>query len=582
MKAPGRGFLARYARYLLLIAATVATSGLFTAGLVRRFTYRQSLETLSESARLMQALITERPAEDLDALCKRLGTAAVRFTVIRADGTVLADSESDPAGMENHMDRPEFLAARQGRTGVAERWSASLDRRMLYVALPAFRRGEQTLVVRAAMPAKNLRSELGRLYGRIALAAAVLLAAAAVLALLVERRLSEPLAALQQAAAAFAAGDLNHYLRIRRPADLREAAKSLNRMAESLRHRIAEVTAQRNELQTVLAGMVEGVIVLDRNLAIRDINPSALRLSGAAREQVLGRSLLEVFRSIPLNDLAQAALSAAGPLEESLTLSGPRPITIQAHAAPLPENGVRVVLVLHDVTRLKALETVRKDFVANVSHELKTPLTAVKGALETLLEGALEDPVNARRFLEVAARHTERLAAIVDDLLSLSRLEQQEEAELVKQRFPLETAAREAVQVCQSKASAKGITLELEAEAELTVEADPRMLEQALTNLIDNAIKFSPQGSRVRITVGRRNGQAAVAVQDFGIGIPKKDQSRVFERFYRVDPARSRELGGTGLGLAIVKHIVLAHGGSIELESEPGAGSTFTILLPAC
>jgi len=367
-----------------------------------------------------------------------------------------------------------------------------------------------------------------------------------------------------------------------RPPDLKVVADSLNRMAEALRQRMAEVTAQRNELQAMLAGMVEGVVVLDGSLLIREINPSALRLAGRSIAEVQGASLLEVFRNTRLHDLARGALAASTPLEDTITLPGAREVTLQVHASQLPEDGGRIVLVLNDITRLEALETVRRDFVANVSHELKTPITAVKGSLETLLEGALtEDPAAARRFLEVAARHSDRLASIIDDLLSLSRLEQQEGATLEKQECVLEGIARGAMQVCQAKAAAREIELALEAGAGLTAFVNPQLLEQALTNLIDNAIKYSIPGSRVDIRVRRAGTGIALEVQDRGSGIPKPDLPRVFERFYRVDKARSRELGGTGLGLAIVKHIVLAHGGTVQAESELGAGSTFTILLPA-
>jgi len=328
--------------------------------------------------------------------------------------------------------------------------------------------------------------------------------------------------------------------------------------------------------------MVEGVIVLDKNLLIREINPSALRLAGRSIAEVQGSSLLEVFRNTRLHDLARGALAASTPLEDTITLPGGREVTLQVHASQLPEDGGRIVLVLNDITRLEALETVRRDFVANVSHELKTPITTVKGALETLLEGALEeDPAAARRFLQVAARHSDRLASIIDDLFSLSRLEQQEGAALEKQECVLEGIARGAMQVCQDKADARKVSLELQAEAGLVAVVNPQLLEQALTNLIDNAVKYSNPGSPVDISVRRTGAGIALTVRDRGMGIPAKDLPRVFERFYRVDKARSRELGGTGLGLAIVKHIVLAHGGTVQAESEPGAGSAFTIELPA-
>jgi two-component system phosphate regulon sensor histidine kinase PhoR len=576
-----RGLARRYLHYLVIIAATVLAAGLAAGTLVRQLSYRQTVESLAESARLAQALVLAADPAEADRICKQLGSERLRITVIRLDGKVLGDSDADIASLENHLDRVEFLAARQGREGLSSRYSASVGRQMIYLALPVVTHRGVSLVVRVSTAEQKLREHLRGIYGRIALAGLVLLVAVAGLTLLVERRMIVPIASLQRAAAAYAAGRLEHYLSVARPPDLKAVADSLNQMAASLRQQVAEVTAQRNELQAMLAGMVEGVVVLDGNLRIREINPSALRLAGRSIAEVQGSSLLEIFRNTRLDELARGTLAGSSPQEDTITLPGARELILQVHASQLPEDGGRIVLVLHDITRLKALETVRRDFVANVSHELKTPITAVKGALETVLEGALqEDPEAARRFLEAAARHSDRLASIIDDLLSLSRLEQQEDKALEKQETALETVARGAMQLCQAKAAARGIPLELQAEAGLSASINPQLLEQALTNLIDNAVKYSSPGSPVLVSIRRAGEGIELAVRDQGIGIPPKDLPRVFERFYRVDRARSREQGGTGLGLAIVKHIVLAHGGSVRARSEPGAGSTFTIELP--
>jgi len=576
-----RGLVRRYLHYLVIIGATVLAAGLAAGALVRQLSYRQTVEALEEAARLAQALVLQAAPEQTDRICKQAGSARLRITVIRLDGKVLGDSEADPAALENHLDRPEFLAARQGRRGLASRFSASVGRRLIYLALPPVSRGGEGLVVRLSTPEQDLRAELRGVYGRIALAGLILLAAVAALTLLVEGRMIAPIAALQEAAAAYASGPLEHYLSVRRPPDLKAVADSLNLMAASLRHQVAEITAQRNELQAMLAGMVEGVVVLDSNLLIREINPSALRLAGRSIVEVQGASLLEVFHNSRLYELARGALASPTPLEDTIAFPGERQLVLQVHASQLPEDGGRIVLVLNDITRQKALETVRRDFVANVSHELKTPITAVKGALETILAGALEeDPAAARRFLVVAARHADRLASIIEDLLALSRLEQQEGEALERQETLLEEVARGAMQLCQAKADAREIPLELEAEAGLTAAVNPQLLEQALTNLIDNAVKYSSPGSPVRILIRSAAGGSELAVADRGVGIPPRDLPRVFERFYRVDRARSRELGGTGLGLAIVKHILLAHGGSVRAESAPGVGRTVTITLP--
>ncbi len=499
------GLLLRYLHYPLIILAALAAAAVVAASLARQLSYRQTVEGLRRTAGLARALVELTEPEGLDRLCKRIGTESLRITLIRLDGTVLGDSEREPAAMENHLDRQEFLAARQGREGLASRFSASVGRKMIYLALPVMEHRGVRLAVRVSMPEQNLRSELGRLYGRLALAGLALLAVLTALTLIVERRMLDPIASLQAGARAFAAGDLAHTLHVRHPRDLRAVAESLNRMAGTLRQRIAEVTSQRNELAAILAGMVEGVVVLDGGLAIREANPSALRLAGCTPAQALGRNLLEVFRSTRLHDLAREAQATGGPLEAGITLQAERSLALQVHATRLPED--RVVLVLNDITRLETLETMRRDFVANVSHELKTPITAIKGSLETLLGGALEDPEVSRRFLAVAARHGDRLAAIVDDLLSLSRLELQAEASLEKQPSPLEPIARAAMQLCQGKADGRGISLELNAEEGIAAPVNPPLLEQALTNLVDNAVKYSNQGGLVQIDVRRGEGR---------------------------------------------------------------------------
>ena len=347
--------------------------------------------------------------------------------------------------------------------------------------------------------------------------------------------------------------------------------------------------AEKSHTEAIIFSISDAVIVTNRFDELVLANEAAERLFGFKLASSQRKTIDRVVPDGTLVRLIRETRSHGRNfprkvVEHTIESKGlPRTYTVTLSCVVAPPNEVAgVVAVLHDVTREKEIARMKTDFVSNVSHELKTPITAVKGALETLLEGALEeDPAAARRFLEVAARHSDRLASIIDDLLSLSRLEQQEGAALEKQECVLEGIARGAMQVCQDKADARRVSLELQAEAGLVAAVNSQLLEQALTNLIDNAIKYSNPGSPVDISVRRTGAGIALTVRDRGIGIPKQDLPRVFERFYRVDKARSRELGGTGLGLAIVKHIVLAHGGTVQAESEPGAGSAFTIELPA-
>ncbi len=401
------------------------------------------------------------------------------------------------------------------------------------------------------------------------------------------RRTEQPILEIRDAALHFAEGDLDYSLPPDPTNTLVDVVDALNTMAEQLGRRVEVLTRQQNEQRAILAGMVEAVIVLNTNLEIIDANPAASRLMNMTPAAAKGRSLLEVFRNLELYNFGRETVESKQPREANITLGGSERRFLQAHGTVLRDESSesgniadRVVLVLNDITKLKNLENIRKDFVANVSHELKTPITSIKGFIETLIDGAVDDPPTSRRFLAIIANQTERLQAIIDDLLSLSRLEQSEGRQLEVESFNLCHILQNAINVCSDKAERRRIAVELRCAAQLTVVANPVLLEQAVINLVDNAVKFSLEGGTVTVQ-GRRNlGSIDIAVSDRGTGIPQSDLPRVFERFYRVEKARSRDLGGTGLGLAIVKHIALSHKGEVLVESALGEGSTFTIRLP--
>ncbi len=395
---------------------------------------------------------------------------------------------------------------------------------------------------------------------------------------------------LRWAADRLAKGDLTPRVAVRGPYQLAKLGAALNRMSRLLSERLQAVSRQRNELDAVLSSMVEGVIAFDREERILSLNRAAARMMQLDAERAIGRPVQEAIRNAALQRFVTEALGQHGPIEREFTLRAgtvttAEPRDVQAQSAVLRDaDGQRlgVVVVLHDVTRLRRLESMRQDFVANVSHEVKTPVSAIKTAVETLLDGGEHDRADAERFMRIIARQADRLNAIVDDLLSLARIEQDEgrmSAERDRGRLaPVLTAACE---TCQGKADAKRIRLHMRCGAELTARLNAPLLEQAVVNLIDNAIKYSPSGTTVEV-VGRGEGEEVViAVRDEGRGIEAEHLPRIFERFYRTDKARSRDLGGTGLGLSIVKHIAQAHGGRVGVESVPGRGSTFTIHLPA-
>jgi len=577
------------------IAATLIIA-LFAVGFFGTRTFRASyLEDMAASllarARLVERVVPSRlpavPGGALDQQVKRLGDiSSARITVIRADGLVLADSAEAPAVMDNHARRPEVITALSGRPGRSTRFSHTVQRTMMYVALPRFAEDGTTVtaVIRAAVPITSIEQALGAMYRRAAEAglAIALLAAASIW--FVSRRITRPLEQLDTAAERFAHGDFSHRIAASGSAELVRLAESMNRMAAQLDDRIRAIVDQRKERDAVLASMTEGVLAISRDERVITLNQAASRLLGVDSSRVAGRTVQEVVREAELQRRISEILHSSTPMECDCRLSTPEPRSLQIHGAPLLDtDGERTgsVIVLNDVTRLRRLESMRRDFVANVSHELKTPITSIKGFLETLIGGNVQNPEDRQRFLTIALRQADRLSAIIDDLLSLSRIEQEsDQTALPRQAENLNEVLAGALDVCRMNAEAKSVALRLECDPLLSAVVNAPLLEQAIVNLIDNAVKYSPSGSEVLIGARSANGALLIDVQDRGSGIEAHHLPRLFERFYRVDKARSRQLGGTGLGLAIVKHVASAHGGTVIVRSTPGSGSLFTISIP--
>ena len=588
-----------YFSYLLIMGIPVLIVTWYSARSFKEFYMARTIEDLKSRAMLLGPQIEDRLGRSMesgiDSLCKAMGSKTqTRYTAISPSGRVFGDSEKDPDSMENHADRAEFIAAISGITGQAIRHSYTLEQDMIYVAVPLTCAGKICGVIRTSLPAQSIQSALSRLYVRILWAVFFMALFAALISFLVSRKISLPIGHMRRGAQRFAAGDFSVKLPLSGYEETDQLAVSLNDMARTLHQTITGITAQRNELDAILSSMIEGVIAVDSRERIMTINRAASRLFGIDPAHAVGRMISEVLRNGEIQDFFVKTLSASGFIETETILieaiqgqSTHAERILQLHGSALhdsAENGIGALVVFNDITQLKKLENMRRDFVANVSHELRTPLTSIKGFVETLLSGALKNGVDTKRFLGIISGQVERLTTIVEDLLALSKIEQDaEHNSLERTECRLANVLAEAVESCTDKASQKQIKISVSCDPAVPVKIDKTLFEQAIVNLIDNAINYSDPDKRITVNAERdpAAGEITISVRDEGIGIAPEHLGRLFERFYRVDKSRSRKLGGTGLGLSIVKHIALAHGGRVAVESAPGKGSVFYIYLPA-
>lgn len=574
-----------YPSYLVLILLVILAVSWFVLTELRGFHYRQTTGDLQARAELVEQQLAGRfdqahrswLNQQVNSLGKKSET---RITLVMRDGQVLADSDEDPRQMDNHGQRPEILEAFEGRTGVSTRFSNTLGQTLMYVAIPVYDEDRLIGTVRTAMPLSDIDRTFQVIYWKLFGGGLVIALLMAPICWWLSRRISRPLEQMTAGAQRFSRGELDVPLREDGSEESSRLAAAMNKMAVELSERIAREVEQRSEIETMLGCMVEGIVAVDNNERVIRLNFAAADLFGVSAKIGPGRPLQEVIRQSELQRFVSRALEQEGPLEEELVMHGPQQRYLHAQATPLTgkaKERIGVLVVLHDLTRLRRLESVRRDFVANVSHELKTPITAIRGAVETLLDDEELNPVSAR-FLEIIFKQSERLNALVEDLLDLSRIEQGEGWEM--RNFRLLSILESARNACESLISEHQIDLKIFCPDQLQARVNPPLLEQAVVNLLTNAIKYSEKQSRVVIEVAQFDSKLSIRVQDFGCGIAQEHLDRLFERFYRVDLARSRSLGGTGLGLAIVKHVAQAHRGEVRVTSTPGEGSSFTILLP--
>ena len=572
-----RIFLRVFAGYVLLSLLAVlvfAAYTLKTARTISHDTLTRGLEIAARTALVsVSPLMGQGRSAALDALTAAIGREGrVRLTLITSGGVVLADSEQDPAKMENHSDRPEVAQAMNGGVGTSSRFSGTVRRWMVYVAVPVKDpAGHVQGVVRASTFAEELETLSRQGEGSLALFASVLLASCVLFALLLSRTISSPLRDLAQVVGRFAAGDFGARLHLRRHDEVKALADSFNGMGERVQSLFEERARRIQELDLIFSSVQQGILVLDKDGRIVRSNKGFEKL--AISQPVEGKTLWEVVRAPRLTEIVQQARVTGHRQSEEVEI-GEKSVHCTVEQMGEREE---LIVVLNDTSDLRRLEALKRDFVINASHELRTPLTSIMGSLEMLEGGLRGEPA---RWVETIRRNAERMTAIVKDLLMLSGLEARG-AEPTADRVDLARLIRDVTGMFVHRAETQGIALVADIPSPLPpITADAYLLEQVMVNLIDNALKYTEAGE-VRVT-GAPEGtdRIRIEVADTGVGIPEESLPRIFERFYVVDKSRSRKLGGTGLGLAIVKHIVQSHAGTIDVQSTVDKGTRFVVLLP--
>ncbi len=513
---------------------------------------------------------------------RQCGQSGARVTLVAGDGKVLADSAENPSGMENHLARPEIREAFLNGSGRAVRRSPTLKVDLVYLAQRYAFKNAPTVVLRLSVPLHRLEAARFAFRSRVWGISLVILVLAGAVSLLFFRTVSRRIGRLKEFSHRVAEGDFRPLPLERSKDELAQLSNTLGQTAVKLDRTIKTLTEERNRSAAVLGSMEEGVAVVGSDQRVIYCNDAFCRDAGIANVSSEGRPVMELIRHSDLLSMIQKALAGSEAIHGEVVVGSVRTRSFAVTAAPISFEGATTgaVMVLHDITEIRRLERARRDFIANISHEFKTPLTAIQGFAETLLGGALDDAQNRHRFLEIIREHALRLGRLTDDLLKLAQIEA---GQMQRETKPVAVAdiIDPCMEVTRIKAEQKGLLLDAEYGGDLPMLlGDVRSFQEILQNLLDNAVRYTPSGGSIRVKAVVEGSEVVLSVADTGIGILKADQDRIFERFYRADAARSRESGGTGLGLSIVKHLVDVQGGRIRVESEVGQGSTFFVYLP--
>ena len=575
--------------YLVVTALTLVLSGFFLFQLLSAFLYRETEADVAARTQLLSTALQGTPldqrSDTLDRRVREFSDGRARITIVRADGVVLADTHADARSMDNHAERAEVRGALRGQPTSARRFSHTIQQEMIVHAIPVYGPGGGAPIaaIRVGEPLAQVEEALADIRNRALAGAAVAALCAALVGWFVTRRFARPLEQMRVAAEHYSGGDLSYRIGPLLSSEGEGLRQALNTMAADLDTRIRDLARRNREQAALFRSMSEGVIAVDQQGRVLSINPSARELFGVTAAAPEGRRLPEVIRHTRLLSFLEETLDSPDVLEVELLLHEEPERFIQAHGSSLVlGDGQRIgaLLVLNDVTRQKAMEAERRELVANVSHELRTPVAAIQGYLETLENGALRDPEKAARFISIASRQTRRLGALIEDLLQLAKIEREVEQDLVERTWQelepvLQVTAQTFEPLCE-----EGTRIVVECPPDLEAEIQEEMLERALANLVSNSLRYGRPGQMITIRALEQDGWIRISVTDQGEGIGREHLARLFERFYTVDRARSRQKGGTGLGLSIVKHIARAHRGDVSVTSTLGVGSTFTLRFP--
>ncbi len=579
-----------FTAFSIILLLGILTSGILYLGLIRTV-YMNELETkLVSNIRLIESFIEDKEArmneDELRHFASEYGDRIhARITFIDAAGNVLADTLRSAEDIENHYNRPEIQSAYNGEIGKASRFSKTVNQEMFYVAAPVAFDNQDIKVIRLAVNLVEIQATNRKLYYYIGISIVIGLFASLALASRFISKMMRPIREMTEITQKIASGDLNRRVNIIDDDEIGELAENFNYMANQLKDNIDKLSDNNTKFMAVLTSIINPIIAVDNKHRIILLNPAAEALFKIKAEEAIGKHIIEVIRNNVLDQQIQGIFE--NPVENQIEIAindhGKKILKIYTTPIKLENDPTRIigiVALMEDVTEIRKLEKMRSDFVANVSHELKTPLTSISGFVETLKSGEIEDEATTKRFLDIIDIETERLTRLIEDILSLSEIENSQARDF-QQEILTSEAIREVTEIIAPIAVSKEIELMAEIEANLpSLKGNSDWFKQMLINLLDNAIKYTPNKGRVSINAYEKYNNIVIVIRDTGIGIPKKDIPRLFERFYRVDKARSRKVGGTGLGLAIVKHIVLSLKGRIKVSSEVGKGTEFTVILP--